>query len=456
MTAAEEGIYHARTSVERRSSVRPAMAGRLVLWGVLALNFVIVEIIYFTGDFTKNALVWIGQWLGLNLTLTIAFQLVLVARLPFLDRRIGMDRLTSWHRWTGFTVFWLVLLHPTFILLGYAENDSSTFGREFTGLAQQIPVLMGMIAAALIVVVGAVSIRAARRRLSYETWHAIHLVLYVVIVLAIIHQLVEGSSFKTSIVAEVYWWALWAFAVSSLVIGRIVQPLRRNAKHQLRVAAIVPEADDVVSVHVTGKYLDQLGATAGQFFIWHFLGYNKWWQANPFSLSSAPDGRSLRLTAKASGTTSAGLRRMPVGTRVFAEGPYGAFTAMHRTRSSSLLIAGGVGITPIRALLEELDGPITVLYRVHKMSDAVLLPELQALGTMKGARVHVLTGRTGQGRPPNHPFDPSSLQTLVPDVADRDVFVCGPPAMTAAVVRSLRALKVPSAQVHDERFSLAS
>jgi predicted ferric reductase len=199
-----------------------------------------------------------------------------------------------------------------------------------------------------------------------------------------------------------------------------------------------------------------LHAQAGQFFIWRFLGYNRWWQANPFSLSAAPDGASLRLTAKASGKTSAGLRGLPVGTRVFAEGPYGAFTSLHRTREATLLIAGGVGITPIRALLEELTGPIVVLYRVHRMTDAVLLDELKALANMRGAQLHVLTGRTGEGNPPNNPFDPRNLATLVPDITERDVFVCGPPAMTTAVVRSLRELGVPRAQVHDERFSLAS
>jgi predicted ferric reductase len=445
-----------RASAGPRSSgssvVRPAIAGRLVLWGALAVNLVIVEIIYINGNFTKNALVWIGQWLGLHLAVAMAFQLVLVARLPFLDRRIGMDRLTSWHRWTGFTIFWLVLLHPTFILLGYARFDRLPFLREFTGLSKQVPVLLGMTAAALVVVVAAVSVRIARRRMSYETWHAIHLVLYAVITLAIIHQLFEGSSFKTSIVAEVYWWTMWAFAIASLLVGRVVQPLRRNARHRLKVAAIVPESDDVVSIHMTGRHLDQLQARAGQFFIWRFLGWNRWWQANPFSLSAAPDGRSLRLTAKASGTTSAGLRHMPIGTRVFAEGPYGAFTALHRTRSATLLIAGGVGITPIRALLEELDGPITVLYRVHTMTDAVLLPELQALATMKGARVHMLTGRTGHGRPPNNPFDPHSLQTLVPDIADRDVFVCGPEQWADDVRRTTEAAGLPADRFHVESF----
>jgi len=144
-----------------------------------------------------------------------------------------------------------------------------------------------------------------------------------------------------------------------------------------------------------------------------------------------------------------------VGSRVFAEGPYGAFTGMHRTRSGTLLVAGGVGITPIRALLEESTGGAVVLYRVHSTADAVLLPELHALAEARGAQVHVLAGRTGSGDPPLAPFAPENLRALVPDVAERDVYVCGPAAMTAAVLRSLRALGVPRGQVHAERFSLA-
>jgi predicted ferric reductase len=205
-----------------------------------------------------------------------------------------------------------------------------------------------------------------------------------------------------------------------------------------------------------GRHLDRLPARAGQFMLWRFPGHNRWWQVNPFSLSAAPNGASLRLTAKAVGSTSAGLRDLPVGTRVFAEGPYGAFTSLRRTRESTLLIAGGVGVTPVRALLEELTGPAVVLYRVQTAADAVLLAEMQALAAARGAEVHVLPGRTGAGDPPNTPFEPAALVTRVPDIRERDVFVCGPPAMTGAVLRSLRALGVPRRQIHAERFRLAA
>ena len=440
-----------------RRGAPPGVMARRVLWAVVAANVVVVEALFFTSGWGRNSLLSVAKFLALHATLIMMLQLTLVARVPWLDRRIGMDRLTAWHRWVGITLFWTVLAHVTFILVGFATLYHQTVLQSFLGLAKVPASLFGICAASIIVVVVGLSLRYVRRRLRYETWHALHMLMYAAIVLALLHQAYEGTTFKSSTAATVYWWTLWSLVLLALVTGRVVIPLWRNAYHRFRVAAVVPEADNVTSVHVTGRRLDRLPARAGQFFIWRFPGHNHWWRANPFSLSAAPDGQGLRLTAKAVGDTSAGLRHVPVGTRVFAEGPYGAFTSIHRTRSSTLLIAGGVGITPIRALLEEATGGAStvVLYRVHSAADAVLLPELEALAADRGAQLHLLTGRTGAGSPPNAPFEPDNLLALVPDVAERDVFVCGPPAMTESVLRSLRALRVPRHQVHAERFSLA-
>jgi predicted ferric reductase len=445
----------ATTERVTRTGAPPAATARLALWGAVLVNLLIVEVLFVTSGVGKNSLLSVAKFLGLHTAAIMMLQLILVARLPWLDRRIGMDRLTVWHRWIGFTLLWTVVLHGTFIVFGYASLDHAPVLGTFLGLAGVVASLLGICAAAIIIAVAAVSVRYARRRLRYETWHAIHICLYVALGLGLVHQFLEGTTFTSSALATAYWWTLWTLVAAALVAGRVVLPLWRNAYHQFRVAAVVPESDNVVSVHVTGRHLDRLPARAGQFFIWRFPGHSRWWQANPFSLSAAPNGRSLRLTAKAVGSASAGLRHLPVGTRVFAEGPYGAFTALHRTRDAMLLIAGGVGVTPVRALLEESGGPVIVLYRVHTVADAVLLPELQSLARMRGAQVHVLTGRTGVGSPPNSPFEPHNLIAMVPDIAERDVYVCGPPAMTSAVLRSLRALNVPRPQVHAERFSLA-
>ncbi|MFJ6081351.1 ferric reductase-like transmembrane domain-containing protein [Streptomyces sp. NPDC092369] len=433
------------------TAIRPRVVARTSLYAVLAANVAVVAYFFAQAGFASNALIVIGRIAGLYGALLMAFQLVLVARLPWLDRRIGMDRLTSWHRWTGFGILWTLLAHVVFITFGYADGTGVGPISEIIDLARTTEgVFRAVVAFGIILVVGAVSARYARRRLAYETWHFIHLYTYVAVVLAFTHQVAVGTTFTSSSAATTYWYGVWGVALGSVVLGRVVLPLWRNARHQFRVAAVVPESPNVVSITITGKDLDKLPAQAGQFFLWRFLTRDRWWQANPFSLSAAPDGRSLRLTAKAAGEGSAALRHLKVGTRVFAEGPYGAFTTLHRTKAESLLIAGGVGVTPIRALLEDLEGHAVVLYRVASDRDAVLYDELRDLALAKGAELHLVTGP-----PVPDKLAPRELARLVPDIGDRDVFLCGPPPMMNAVLRSLGDLGVPKQQIHFERFSLA-
>jgi predicted ferric reductase len=433
------------------TAIRPRVVARTGLYAVLAANVAVVTFFFTQAGFASNTLIVLGRLAGLYGALLMAFQLLLVARLPWLDRRIGMDRLTSWHRWTGFGILWTLLAHAVFITFGYAESSSMDPVNQIIDLAETVEgVLRAVVALGIIIAVGAVSARYARRRLAYETWHFIHLYTYVAVVLAFTHQVAAGTTFTSSSAATTYWYTLWGVALGAVALGRLVLPLWRNWRHQLRVTAVVPEADNVVSIYMTGRDLDRMPARAGQFFLWRFLTRDRWWQANPFSLSAAPDGRTLRLTAKAAGDGSAALRHVKVGTRVFAEGPYGAFTAMHRTRPESVLIAGGVGVTPIRALLEELHGHAVVIYRVATDRDAVLYDELRDLALAKGCELHLVTGP-----PVPDKLAPGELGRLVPDIADRDVFLCGPPPMMNAVLGSLRELNVPKPQIHFERFSLA-
>ncbi|MFD9892825.1 ferric reductase-like transmembrane domain-containing protein [Amycolatopsis sp. NPDC059027] len=445
------------TAVPVRTPIRPRVAAKAGLLAFLGANVVAVTALFAAGGASDSVVIGIGRLTGLYAALAIACQLLLVARLPWLDRRLGMDRLTSLHRWTGFGVLWLLVAHLVFIVFGYAALEQHGPADQLVELANTMEgVLRAIVAFALILVVGAVSARFARRRMSYETWHFVHLYTYAAVLLAFTHQVAIGQSFTGSALAKAYWWTLWLGAGTAVLAGRVLLPLWRNLRHRLRVTAVVPESPDVVSVYLTGKHLDRLPARAGQFFLWRFLTRDRWWQANPFSLSAAPDGRTLRLTAKAVGESSAALRSLRVGTRVFAEGPYGAFTTIHRQRPNALLVAGGVGITPIRALLEDVAGHVVVLYRVRTPQDAVLLPELRALAKARGAVIHVLSGPSTAEGPHGPLLSAESLRALVPDVLERDVFVCGPPGMTSAVLRGLRRLRVPVTQVHAERFSLAA
>ena len=335
-----------------RPGMPPASTAQLALGAVLVAHLAIVEITFLNAGTGKNSVLTVAKFFGLHAATLMMLQLVLVARLPWLDRRLGMDRLTRWHRWVGFTLFWTVLTHATLIVLGYARLDNAPVLKTFLGLAGVVASLLGMLAATVIVLIGATSARFLRRRLSYEAWHALHMGVYLAILLALFHQALEGTTFTSSPLAAAHWWTVWALVLGSLLVGRVVIPLRRNARHAFRVAAVVPESRNVTSVYVTGRDLTGCPRARAS-------------SASGGSATTTAGGRPTRSRSRPRRTGVAAAHRQgrrrdqrraarpPGRQRVFVEGPYGAFTALHQTTPGLLLIAGGVGVTPVRALLEE-------------------------------------------------------------------------------------------------------
>ncbi|MFL5713542.1 MAG: ferric reductase-like transmembrane domain-containing protein [Chloroflexota bacterium] len=397
----------------------------------------------------------IGQLTGLYAAYLALIQLVLMSRSPWLDQVFGMDRLAAAHRWLGFATVWLLLAHGVFIVTGYALGDGSNVVAEVITLVTTYPyVLMAVVSGALFGLVAVTSVRAARRRLSYETWYGLHLYAYLAIALGFLHQVFVGADFIHDPIAVGYWVALYLIAAAFILVFRIGQPVWLSARHRLRVANVVAEGPGVFSIYVTGRDLDQLAVRSGQYFMWRFLTLDGWWRAHPFSISSAPNGAWLRITIKELGDWSSTLRRVPIGTRIIVEGPYGVLTGARRTRPKVLLIAGGIGITPLRALLEALPanpGDLTLLYRVRSAPEIIFRTELDALAQRRGARVHYLIGPRGEGS--GDPFGAIALRRLVPDIADRDVFLCGPVSMMQRVEGALRSLGLRKDQIHAERFA---
>jgi predicted ferric reductase len=401
-------------------------------------------------DFAElvTSLARLTGFLGAYLALV---QVLLLARIPWLDRLVGFDHLTVVHRWNGHATVSLVVAHTLLSIWGYALLDDVSLWAEVETLLGA-GIYPGMITAtvgtALIVAVGLTSIVFARRRLPYEWWYAIHLAAYAGIALAWFHQIPTGNELALNVTAANYWRALYLVTLGVLVVFRLAVPIVNALRFRLRVAEVVPEGEDVVSVRVAGDRLDRLGARPGQFFLWRFLTRGRWWEAHPFSLSEAPGNDSLRLTAKAVGDYSRELRELPVGARVVAEGPFGVFTSEAKRCEKTLLIAGGIGVTPIRALLDELDGDVVVLYRVLKQEDAIFGDELERAP----ARVEVVAGHHDlEGK---SLLSPEHLLEMVPDIAERDVFISGPPGMVNVIEKHVRSAGVPRRHVHSERFAL--
>jgi predicted ferric reductase len=397
----------------------------------------------------------IGQVTALFGTYLALIQLVLMSRSPWLDQVFGMDGLAAAHRWLGFATVWLLLGHAVFTTVGYSLGDGSSVIGEFWTLITTYPyVLMALVSGGLFAAVAISSVRKSRRALSYETWYGIHLYAYLAIALGFLHQLFVGADFIHDPLAVAYWVGLYVVTGALILLFRIGQPVWLSARHRLRVSHVVAEATGVFSIYVTGRDLDQLAVRSGQYFVWRFLTRDGWWRAHPFSISSAPNGAWLRITIKELGDGSKALRALPIGTRVFVEGPYGVLTGARRTRNKVLLVAGGIGITPLRALLEALPaerGDLALIYRAREDRDIVFRDELEALARSRGAQVHYIVGRRGPSGV--DPLEPKPLERLVPDIRDRDVYLCGPVPMMDRVADSLRRLGLPRRQVHAERFA---
>jgi ferredoxin-NADP reductase len=244
--------------------------------------------------------------------------------------------------------------------------------------------------------------------------------------------------------------ALWLATAGTVVVYRIGLPIGRSLYHRLEVVSVQPEGPGTFSLTVRGHHLERLAVAGGQYFGWRFLVRGMWWHAHPFSLSALPRPPYMRVTVKVAGDSTAQIARLRPGTRIVVEGPYGAFTAAARTRRKVALIGAGVGITPIRALLEDIPPgvDVAVLQRASTPEELYHRAELASLvAQRKGAHLELVGSRR------SHRLDDARyLHRLVPDLATRDVYVCGPDDFSRGVVRAAQRLGVSPESIHHESF----
>lgn len=395
-----------------------------------------------------------GDLAGLLASFLVCVLLLLVSRAPWIERAFGLDHLVGWHRSLGATVVLLVVTHVLLVLVGSALWESTSAWAQVPRLlATQPDLVEALVGTGLFLLAGITSARVVRRFLSYEAWLALHLTLYVGIYLTFWHQIMAGTHFVGDPVARAVWVLLYAATAAALLTWRVVHPLWRLGRHVFRIEAVVPESPTTTSVWLRGRHVDELGVRGGQFFLVRFLTRGHLVTAHPYSVSAAPGSGRLRFTVGALGDHSAAVQRLRPGTRVLLEGPFGRFTADRTPAQHVLLIAGGAGIGPIRALAEDLvlEGrDVVVVHRARTHEELALAGELApALGA---AYVPLAGRRRALG---HDPLSPHGLRGSVPDAATREVFVCGPPGLIDTVVRTCRKLRIPHTAVHHEELSLS-
>lgn len=382
--------------------------------------------------------------------------ILLVSRIPWVERGVGHDRLITWHRKLGPWSLYLIGFHVLLTTVGYAGQFQEKILSEFINILTTFNWMWAALAGFIFMITaGITSYKKARAKLSYEAWWTIHVSTYLAIALSFMHQILNGPMFISHPLNKAFWIFLYSAMVFCIVYWRIALPTYRSFRHGLKIKKIVVEGPNMVSVIMHGRDLDKLGAQGGQFFGWRFIAKGHALASHPYSLSASPTAHYLRITVKDLGDHSRSMADLKPGTRVFMEGPYGAFTAGRASRKHVVLVGGGVGITPIRALMEEFRAGVQldVIFRASQADDLILREEMDYLASKSegSIRVHYLVGSRKI-----HPMDAKSLKELVPRFADSDIYICGPAPLVEAVREAAKDLGVPKNRFHDEAFAFHS
>ena len=400
-----------------------------------------------------------GRLAGIIAALGVMGQLLLISRARWLEPLFGLDRLTRVHHFAGLIIPLALLVHPPLVVWSHALQTGTAFFSQYLAVLKWEDILPAAAGEALILIAVLLSLPFTRRRLSYEAWHRAHLGAYAGLALSIGHQLELGGDIAAELRYFAWtWYCLLAFTGLTVLWYRLLRPLWVYKKHGFTVDRTVMETADIMSVYIKGNGLENFPVEAGQFALLRFWAPGFKLQAHPFSFSKCADGKELRFSIKKlgdfTGSLHAGLKR---GVPVIIDGPHGVFTAARMRTDKALLVAGGIGITPLRALAERLawqKKDCVLVFSNRGRKDIAFETELAGLEKAGLFRaVHVLSedkewaGEKGR-------VDAVYLKRLVPDFLERDAFLCGPPPMMAALNSGLKALGLPKAQIHFEVFSL--
>jgi len=439
---------------------------KTIVWGLWSANLALIVFWWAvpngwlevsSGDLV-TALHALGRLFGLIATYCALMQFIAMGRIGWLEPIFGLDKMAIFHRANGMATISFILLHSFLITLTHPLLQGSM---NFLSVMQLPYVALAMVAEVLFILTVGLSIYIVRKHLKFEAWYAVHMLNYLAIALVPWHQLTNGGDFLTNEAFANYWIGLYLFTAACVLYWRFAKVFIKSVRHQFTVQKIVKETPTATSVYIAGRQMDKFKAKGGQFVLVRFLSKKLWSQEHPFSLSRLPDGETIRLTIRQLGDFTNEVPNILPGTKVAVSGPFGAFTHQKRETQKILYIAGGIGITPIRSMIEQQvsmgeKANAVLLYGNRTEADTIFMEELGELSRLTAMPIHnVLSeqkGYTGE----NGFVDQEKIARLVPDVSERDVFLCGPPPMMAAIVKQLKALGVPDKQIHYERFSLHS
>jgi predicted ferric reductase len=414
--------------------------------------------VLFTSGDLGSILLAVGRLLGILATVFALTQFLLMGRILWIERPFGLDHLASYHHFNGYAAISLILIHPLFIIAGYAFASHTNYIKTYIDVVQHYSyVWWALIAELLFVLVVATTIYIVRRRLKFESWYSVHLLVYAAIVLVFFHQFAVGGSFIGHPLARAYWYGVYLFVALNVLFFRFTLPTLNLLRFRFKIKRVVAETLTTTSIYIGGRHLKAWPAKPGQFVLVRMLAWPYILQEHPFSLSAIPENDEFRLTIRHSGDFTNTVDKLKPGSWVLASGPFGRFTSELAVTNKRLFVAGGVGITPLGALIKEAiaqNKDSRLIYGNRTPDDVVFDHDLHKFGPDKLPITNVYSDP-----PESYPgvsgyVTAELIEREVPDFKNRDVYVCGPPPMMEGIIDELLASGLPPNQLHFERFQL--
>jgi len=403
-------------------------------------------------DFSSPSKIWLstGQFAGLVGFSLYALNIILSARFRFTENLfVGLNRVYIFHHLVGIVAFILMLYHPLGIAFSYLYISLSAAAGILIPSLSNVPVLFGILAQVTTEVLLVLTLYV---RLEYNFWKRTHQFLGGALFLASLHVVLIGSTLDQSLPLKLYLYALTAVSLSCFtyrtLLGRIL--VKKRAYIVEKATALTQDIQEIVLKPESGK---PMIFHPGQFVFVEPQARGVPKESHPFSIVSARNSDRLVFASKSVGGFTETLKLITPGTRFLVEGPFGRFSYDYFPNPHQLWIAGGIGVTPFismaRSLKPDPRSKIDLYYLVKEESEAVYVRELKQISQDVPNFHFVLHDSSKKGR-----LTVDTLSKDLPDLVQKEIFLCGPPAMMSAHKKQFREMKISSFRIHSEEFSL--
>lgn len=402
----------------------------------------------------------VGVGAGYLALAMMALEMALVARVRAAASAFGQDALLQFHRGMGIGAVGLLLLHPVLLVA------SGAYPVAILTLGPAVPwaIGLGSIAALCAIAIVATSLLRKRLRTPYEAWQVVHGVLAVAAVVVATWHASRVGRLAGNPAMRVVALGYVVLFVGVFVRYRLLRPLQLLRK-PWEVVSNVPELGDARTIRLRPAGHPGFSFEPGQ-FAWINLGTSPFHlEQHPISISSdgdVPPGGEIAFTIRNLGDWSG--KRVPAlrpGARAWIDGPYGAFSIDRDEGFGFVLVAGGVGITPMVAILSTMASrgdvrPVVLFYGARTEDDLTLRGTVEALASKLALRIVYVLEHPPEGWKGEKGFIGADVlgRHLPPQYRRFQFFTCGPPPLMDAMERALPSLGVPPERIHAERFDM--